>query len=531
MPDSDRPLDRVPESRAVGRQRTGLPPVWLIPIVAAAAGAWGAVTRVLGEGPKITIVFQSAEGLEAGKTKIAYNGLQVGTLTAIELAPDRRSVIATAQMAPKTQDFLVDDTQFWVVRPRISGATVSGLGTLISGAYVGMEIGTSKAAKRDFVALATPPAVTGDVPGRFFVLTTPDLGSLEVGTPLYFRRLEVGQVAAYTLAEDGKSLNVRVFVRAPYDQYVTPNTRFWQASGIDMSLSASGLTVQTQSLLSILVGGVAFETPATGAVLAAAEPETEFRLFRDREEAFKLPARNPQSYELVFNESVRGLEPGAPVEFKGIRIGEVTEMRAQFDAATFQFSVPVTVRVDPASLGVKVIGATPEEMMTEATHRRVIDTLVTRGARAQLRSGSLLTGALFVAVDIFPDAPRASVDWSQDPPRFPTVPGEVAAIEANVVSIIKKIDQMPIKGIGDDLRKALAGVDQTMASARGTLGNADKTLGSADKLIEPDSLLGGALGETLQEVNRMARSLRGLADYLERHPEALLRGKPGEPKQ
>jgi paraquat-inducible protein B len=177
-------------------------------------------------------------------------------------------------------------------------------------------------------------------------------------------------------------------------------------------------------------------------------------------------------------------------------------------------------------------------MMTEAAHRRVIDAIVTRGARAQLRSGSLLTGALFVAVDIFPDAPRASVDWSHDPPQFPTVPGEVAAIEANVVSIIKKIDQMPIKGIGDDLRKALAGVDQTMASARGTLGNADKTfgsadktLGSADKLIQPDSLLGGSLGETLQEINRMARSLRGLADYLERHPEALLRGKPGEPKQ
>src|SRR5262245_34234687 len=530
MPEGEGSAPNVPESRAVSRKQTRLSLVWIIPIVAAIAGAWVAVTRILGEGPKITIVFKSAEGLEAGKTQIHYNGVTVGTLTAIRLSDDHRTVIATAQMAPKTQDFLVDDTQFWVVRPRISGATVSGLGTLISGAYVGMEIGTSKQKKRDFVALDTQPVVTGDVPGRFFVLTAPDLGSLDVGTPLYFRRLEVGQVAAYTLAEDGKSLNVRVFVRAPYDQYVTPNTRFWQASGIDMSRPASGLTVQSQSLLSILVGGVAFETPATGAVLAAAEPETEFRLFRDREEAFKLPARNPQSYELVFNESVRGLEPGAPVEFKGIRIGEVTEMHAQFDALTYQFSVPVIIRVDPASLGVKIIGGTSEEN-TGAAHRRLIDTLVARGGRAQLRSGSLLTGALFVAIDSFPEAPRAAVDWSQDPPQLPTVPGEVAAIEANVVSIIKKIDQMPIKGIGDDLKKALVGFDQTLASARGTFGNADKTLGSADKLIEPDSLLGGALGETLQEVNRMARSLRGLADYLERHPEALLRGKPGEPKQ
>jgi paraquat-inducible protein B len=519
----------VPESTAVSRKKTRLSLVWVIPIVAAIAGGWVAVTRILGEGPKITIVFKSAEGLEAGKTQIHYNGVTVGTITAIRLSDDHRSVIATAQMAPKTEDFLVDDTRFWVVRPRISGATVSGLGTLISGAYVGMEIGTSKQRRRDFVALTAPPVVTGDTPGRFFELKAADLGSLDVGTPLYFRRLEVGQVASYALAEDGKSLNVRVFVRAPYDQYVTPNTRFWQASGIDMSLSASGLSVQTQSLLSILVGGIAFETPATGPVLAAAEADTEFPLFRDREDAFKLPARNPQSYRVVFKESVRGLEAGAPVEFKGIRIGEVTEVRAQFDEKTFEFSVPVTIRVDPASLGVKFIGATPEEN-TGAVHRRVIDALVARGARAQLQSGSLLTGALFVALDIFPDAPRASVDWSQEPPQLPTVPGEIAAIEANVVSIIKKIDQMPIKGIGDDLRKSLAGFDQTLVSARGTLGNADRTLDSADKLIEPNSLLGSALGETLQEVNRAARSLRVLADYLERHPEALLRGKPGEAK-
>src|SRR5215468_1750606 len=249
MPDGEGSAPTVPESRAVSRKQTRLSLVWIIPIVAAIAGAWVAVTRILAEGPKITIVFKSAEGLDAGKTQIHYNGVTVGTITAIRLSDDHRSVVATAQMAPKTEDFLVDDSDFWVVRPRISGATVSGLGTLISGAYVGMEIGTSKQAKREFTALATPPVVTGDVPGRFFVLKAPDLGSLDV---------------------DGKSLNVRVFVRAPYDQYVTPDTRFWQASGINMSLSASGLTVQTQSLLSILVGGVAFETPATGAVLAAA---------------------------------------------------------------------------------------------------------------------------------------------------------------------------------------------------------------------------------------------------------------------
>src|SRR5262249_3965266 len=205
---------------------------------------------------------------------------------------------------------------------------VSGLGTLISGAYVGMEIGRSKETKRDFTALTAPPVVAGDVPGRFFVLKTPNLGSLDYGTPIYFRRLQVGEVTAYELDKDGEELTVKVFVRAPYDQYVTPNTRFWQASGIDVSLTASGISVQTQSLLSILVGGIAFETPATEPILPAAAADTEFTLFSDRTEAFKLPARHPQTYLLVFKQSVRGLVAGAPVEFRGIPIGEVVDVGA-----------------------------------------------------------------------------------------------------------------------------------------------------------------------------------------------------------
>jgi len=519
MPDPQGPLPPVPASRAVGRRQTRLSLVWIVPIVAAIAGAWVAVTRILAEGPKITIVFKSAEGLEAGKTKIHYNGVDVGTVTTIVLSDDHQSVVITAQMAPKTQSFLLDDTQFWVVRPRISGATVTGLGTLISGAYIGMEIGKSHSSKRDFVGLENPPVVTGETPGRFFLVKTPDLGSLDTGTPLYFRRLNVGQVASYELEPDGKTFRVRVFVHAPYDQYVTPNTRFWQASGIDVSLTANGLSLQTQSLLSILIGGIAFETPAEGPVLAAAEADTEFTLFPNRAEAFKLPARNPQSYLLVFKGSVRGLTVGAPVEFKGITIGEVTDVHAQFDAKTYEFSVPVMMRIDPLSFHMRVVDANPADLI--AQHQKVVETLVSRGLRAQLKSGSILTGALYVSLDFVPGATPVSMDWSHSPVEFPTVPGEVEAIEANIASIIKKIDQVPFKGIGEDLRKAIGEFDQTLVSARGTLDN-------ADKLIEPNSPLGQELSSSLQEVTRAARGLRVLADYLERHPEALLRGKSGE---
>src|SRR5208282_2328250 len=336
-------------------------------------------------------------GLEAGKTKIHYNGVDIGTISKIELSPDHQQVILTAQMAPKTEAFLVDDTKFWVVRPRISGANVTGLGTLISGAYIGVEIGTSKEDRRDFVALETPPVITGEV-GRFFVLKTPDLGSLDTGTPIYFRRLQVGQVASYALDQDGKNLTVKVFVQAPYDQYVNPNTRFWHAGGIDVSLSASGLTVQTQSMLSILIGGIAFETAATDPILPAAEENTVFTLFANRAQAFNPPPRNPQTYRLVFKGSVRGLSPGAPVEFRGIPVGEVADIRAQIDLKTFQFSVPVIIHLDPQRLGVKLVdigsGADLETM-----RRKLVDALVAHGVRAQMRTGNLLTGALYVDLD------------------------------------------------------------------------------------------------------------------------------------
>ena len=529
MPDSDAPLPHVPESRAYSKKRTRLSLVWVIPFLAAVIGAWVAVTRILSQGPKITIVFKSAEGIEAGKTKIEYNGVEIGTLTTIRLSDDHRHVITTAQMAPKTESFLVDDTQFWVVRPRISGANVTGLGTLISGAYIGMEIGQSRQNKRSFVALETPPVVTFDVPGRFFVVKTPDLGSLDVGTPLFFRRLQVGQVTSYELDKDGSSLNVKVFVNAPYDQYVNPNTRFWNASGIDVSLTANGLSVQTQSVLSVLIGGIAFETPATDPVLPAAEADTVFTLYSNRADAFKLPARAPQTYMLLFKQSVRGLAVGAPVEFRGIQVGEVAEVSAQVDAKTFEFSAPVTIHLDAQRLGVRIRDLAPGTDL-DTVRRQLMDSLVAHGVRAQLKTGSLLTGSLFVEFDFFPEAPPATVDWSQKPVQLPTIPGQLEGIEANVASIIKKVDQMPLKAIGDDLQKSIAELDRTLVSARSTLDSGRGTLDNANKLVEPNSVLGAELGNTLQEVSRAARSVRVLADYLERHPEALIRGKTGEAK-
>ena len=262
--------------------------------------------------------------------------------------------------------------------------------------------------------------------------------------------------------------------------------------------------------------------PFESVILPPAAENTKFTLYDDRGEAFKLPPRDPQHYLLVFDESVRGLEAGAPVEFRGIPIGEVISIQAQLDAKTFKFSAPVTIDLDAQRLGVQIDNLPPDTDFA-SLRREVFERLVAGGVRAQLRSGNLLTGAMYVAFDFFPDAAPATIDWSQKPIRLPTIPGDLEAIEARVNGIIKKIDQLPLKEIAQDLRKTIVELDKTLASVRTTIDN-------ADKLIQPDSVLGAELGSTLDEVKRAARGLRVLTDYLERHPEALIRGKTGDSK-
>ena len=543
-------LSDVPEAARVSKKRGRLTIVWIIPIVAALIGGWIAVQKYLSQGPTITISFGTAEGLEAGTTKIKYNGVDIGAVSVVTLSKDRKGVVVTAKMAAESKDMLVEDTQFWVVRPRISGGTVSGLGTLLSGSYIGMEVGKSKEKRHSFTGLAVPPVVTGDVPGRFFLLKAENLGSLDYGTPIFFRRIQVGQVVGYDLDKDGHSITVNIYIKAPYDQYVNPETRFWQASGIDVSLSANGLNVRTESLVSIVIGGIAFETPAAGPVLPPAEQNTVFRLFSDRTEAMKPPLGAPNTYVVVFKQSVRGLVPGAPVEISGIHIGEVVSIDMDFDLKTFGVSIPVTVKVYSELASEKLVKG--EQVLAPSGRRHRLDKLVELGFRAQLRTGNYLTGALFIAFDLFPNAAPAKIDWSREPVELPTVPGELQGIEQSLTNIVQKLEKLPLEAIGKDLRTALATLNQTLTNAdklakrfnsdvvpetkgalveaRRALEAAARTFSSADKVfLGTNAPVQQELRDALQEISSTARALRVLVDYLERNPDALLRGKKAAP--
>ncbi|MEA3098098.1 intermembrane transport protein PqiB [Caballeronia mineralivorans] len=538
----NRPPD-FPEAVATPRSRWRVQLVWLVPLVAVLIGGWLAVQSILEKGPTITISFLTGEGLEAGKTKIKFKNVDIGVVKKVALSPDDKSVVATAELSRDASKMLVDDTRFWIVRPRISGGTVSGIGTLLSGSYVGVDIGSASKARSDFVGLESPPVFASGVPGREFVLKSEDLGSLDIGSPVFFRRLQVGQITSYALDPDGTGMTLHVFVNAPYDKYVSNSTRFWHASGVDVSLDTTGVKVNTESLVSILIGGLAFQDPPDVVDKTEAAAQRQFELFHDRAEAMKRHDNIVDTYVMNFKESVRGLTVGAPLDFRGIVVGEVAAIYTHFDPATKQFSIPVEVRIFPerftSRYGAGAKGAADATGgRVTSDHKAFADYLVAHGLRGQLKTASLLTGQLYVAVDFFPAAPKATIDWNQPLPELPTVPGNLQGLQDSITSLVAKLNKLPFETIGRDLHQTLADADgllktlntQVAPEARATLAAARDALVAANRTLQPDSALAQSTTDTMRELARTAASFRALADYLERHPEALIRGKTEDKK-
>ena len=547
--------DDLPQATVIPRKQRRISIVWVIPILAGVVAIGIAIQRIMSEGPTITIVFKAAQGVEAGKTFIKYKDVNIGQVTAVKLSKDATKVELTAKIDKSAAGLMVEDAKFWVVEPRVTLSGVSGLGTLLSGNYVGFDKGKSDKPQRNFSGIEVPPTIT-DQPGRQFLLNAADLGSLGIGSPIYFRRLQVGEVIGYNLAADGKALTIKIFVNAPYDKYVTPETRFWNASGVDISLGAGGLDVRTQSLVTLLAGGLAFDTPPFAVKTEPAAANTVFTLYNEQAKAMKAPESVAAHYVLYFTESLRGLSAGAPVTWFGLPAGEVVDVGLDFDPKTLNLRGRVEVVSYPERIVARLNrkqGAAGERIEVNVQERHAfVRTLVEqRGLRAQLRSGNLLTGQLYVALDFFPNAPKAKIDWSRDPTELPVMPSTVTDLEAKINGIVAKLDKLPLEAIGDDLRKALVSLDQTIKDAgkavnrldaevtpglkttlddvRAALGTADNVLKNSDAtLLGKDAPAQQDLRDALQEITRAARSVRVLVDYLERHPEALIRGKSEE---
>lgn len=530
----------IPDAVAEPKRRFSIQLVWLVPILAAIVGVTLAGRALLERGPTITITFKTGIGLEAGKTKIKYKEVEIGEVKKVAISEDRSRVIVTARMGRESKGLLVEDTRFWVVRPRLQGGYVSGLGTLLEGAHIGVDVGKTTKQSRTFTGLEEPPPVTKDVPGTTFILHAADLGSLNITSPIFFRRRQVGQVVAYDLDSDGRGVTFTIFINSPYDRYVRANTLFWHASGIDLSLSAGGLKVKTESIVAMLLGGVAFQTPDDKGEAPRAVPNTAFSLFANREEAMR-HAETSRTFLLVFRESVRGLSVNSPVEFRGVPLGEVSNIKLKFDERVKDFSIAVEIRLFPQRLrGANASGPGPSE-----NSQTFINDLVGRGLRARLGSGNLLTGQRYVSLDLVPNSPKAKIDWSRTPPQLPTAQAGGEDIQASLARISRKIEKMPLEEIAAEVRHAVRSLDQTLQStdrllkradaeivpeARALLEEARTTLSGAREVLSTDAPLQQDLRDTLRELSRAARSVRILVDYLELNPESLLRGKKGEGK-
>ncbi|MEJ2513966.1 MAG: MlaD family protein [Gammaproteobacteria bacterium] len=553
MNESSRERDDTSPAEPEIRSGRRLSAVWVVPIVALVAAGWVAWKALADMGPTVEITFHTAEGLEAGRTPVKYKDVQVGMVNSIRLAGGLDAVIVEAQLNAELDDYVTDQTRFWVVRPRVSSGGVSGLGTLFSGAYVAMDPSREGSRTRRFEGLEEPPVVTQDQPGTHFRLQAPGLGSLSVGAPVYFREIRAGEVVSYQLAEDGSFVEVRVFVRAPYDQFVNTNTRFWEAGGVNVNLGAEGLSLQTGSLVSMLIGGVAFDTSRALRTGSPVEQDRVFPLFPSRraseEEVF---ATRKEYYLAKFDQAARGLVRGAPVELHGMEIGTVADVTIEYRPAEASFKTSVLLEVYPDRVQEYVYGEAPQG-------EDELDKLVAQGLRAQLKTGNLITGGLYVDINIFEDAQPAQVGSERGYPVIPTIPGRFDELTQTLTRIASRLDEVPFDEIGANLndtaasmsqllnseqtRQTLASLAELMEDMRevarqmnegmmpavtASLAHTERVLSNAETLLAPDSPASIEMKRLLRVVADAARSIRSLAEYLEQHPEALLRGKGGE---
>ncbi len=532
-------INSIPQATVVKKKRMRLSVVWIIPIVAAVVALGIAVQKIISEGPTITIVFKVAEGIEEGNTLIKYKNVNIGKVKTVKLSKDYTKVVVTAKIEKSAEGLIVEDAEFWVEQPRVTMSGVSGIGTLLTGNFIGLKKGKSRQAKHEFIGRDVPPTITIDQPGHSFTLQAEDLGSVGIGTPIYYRRLNVGQVTGYDLAEDGKTISIKIFVNTPYDKYVTDHTRFWEASGIDVTLGAEGFSMNTQSVLSMMIGGIAFETPPMVDDAKLASEKTVFALYNSRNEALSKTETVSTPYVLYFNETLRGLNVGAQVLLLGLPIGEVTSVGLEYDPKTNTVRPRVDIVIYPkrTMAYAKKFSNLETREHTKKERHDFVQKSVDRGMRAQLRSGNIMTGQRYVAFENFPNMPKVKIDWTKSPVELPVVPSGMQDIETKIHNILSRIDRMPLDGIGADFKKLLVTLEvllkrvdgETLPEVKATLGDLKRVLKSTDaNLVGKDAPTQQEMRETLQEVKKAAQAINGLVDYLDRNPEALIRGKKQE---
>lgn len=537
------PPAAVPEIRRAQRWNI----VWVVPLLALALGAWLLFRHFTAQGPVARVRFDTAEEIYAGKTEIRCRSVKVGLVTDVELADDLKSVLVQVEFDPDSEHLLRRSTRFWVVKPRVSGAEISGLNTLIQGAYIELDPGSDGGdPETEFIGLETPPATNLSVPGRRIVLTTDEAGLLASGSPVYFRGFEVGRIEARTLSKDGMKVFYNAFIREDYSQLVTENTRFWNTSGIDISAGADGFKVRTPSLQAMVSGGVSFGVTEGDDPGKAVPDGTTFPLHRDEDAARNATFNPTLKILLLFDQTVRGLSKRAPVEFRGITIGRVADISFNLVPSPGDPSIPVLIEIDP-----RMMCAETDRNPDHPEDIGFIREAVAGGLRASLKTGSLITGALYVDLDYYPEVLPAELGKSGEFVTIPTVSSGFAQLEGKLTAILDKIQSLPIEKTMTDIAAAAAEAKTTIAESRTTLKEIETTAIAARKTLEdpafrelpgdlrksiaaleksiasvgPEGAIQGDLLRTLDELRASLRSLKAVSTTIDEKPNSILFGR------
>lgn len=530
--------------KATTLKASRLSPIWIIPVVAALIGAWLVVDSYLHTGPLVTLTISNAEGIEAGKTRIKTRNVDIGRVEEVKLSEDLSHALIMARINYDAEEVLVEDTRFWVVKPRISREGISGFGTVLSGAYIQLHPGESEEPQREFEVLEQPPVALDGEEGMRIKLVSQLGNSLRVGDPVTYQGYTVGRVEATEFLEDTQKVHHQLFIQKPYDTLINSSTRFWSAKGINLELGASGFKLDVASLEALISGGVTFgvmeELPAT-----PIEPEKIFKLFANEESARQGMFSDSIEFVLLVEDTVRGLTKGAPVEFRGIRVGTVKEVPWRFTSPERRirdnFAIPVLISIEPQRLDGQ------EKIDLEAWHKR-LQNIVSNGLHATLKSANLLTGALFVDLNFKRDSAEAYVaEKFEDRLVIPTTPTGLAQIELKVSSLLDKLNAMQVEPILDGMdenmqqsESLLREVRELTTSIKDMLNNPEiqqvpaninQTLSELRKAIEglsPESQTYQELNQTLQSLDTLLRDLQPLARTLGEQPNALIFNSPAE---
>ena len=516
-----------------GRKLSG---IWIIPLLAAVLGIYMVVHTWMTEGPEIEIAFKTATGLTQGKTKIKYRNVDMGLVEEVRLNDEFDGVIAKVKLERQALSLLREDTRFWVVTARIGLGNISGLDTLLSGAYIQLAPGTGKKGQRDFVALEKPPQTPTGAPGLRLQLTSERASSVSAGDAVLYNSYKVGRVESMKFDPSDRMAHYTLFIDAPYHEMVDSETRFWDVSGISLSAGADGFRLETGSVDTIMLGGVAFGLPPGIAKGGAVEHNSEFELYASYEDILKNPFRYGTRYVISFSQSIKGLAPGAPVEYRGIPLGRVERILLK-ESIEYNIAqglegegadVPVLIYVEPGRL------ALPDTESSIESLQRTIRIGVENGMRASLETGSLLTGAKYVSIDYFEDTEDATVGTFLDHPTIPPIETGLGNIEQKLTAVLDKINALPLEDTVSGANTAIATLNQTLASLHTILENQstqqlpaqlDETLQQLRatlKSFSPDSEVYQSINSSLLRLNRTMGNMESLTRTLSAQPNAAL---------